>query len=111
MVAAPFFLAGTGLAHAATCPGNGPQPGWVSSPDAIASGHFYAAGVSSQTRGPLAERLESARQNALRNLASLVQVEVRNSLTMEESQRQSGGAVLTESSLRTLTETSTQASL
>lgn len=111
MVAAPFFLAGAGLSQVATCPGNGPQPGWVSSPDAISSEHFYAAGVSSQTHGPLAERLESARQNALRNLSSLIQVEVRNSLTMEQSQRQSGGAVLTESSLRTLTETSTQASL
>lgn len=106
-----FFFGAVPLAGAANCPGNGPRPDWVASPDAIAGAHFHAAGVSSQTLGPLAERLESARQNALRSLASLIQVEVRNSLTMEQSQRQSGGAVLTESTLRTLTETSTQATL
>ncbi|WP_165493106.1 LPP20 family lipoprotein [Hylemonella gracilis] len=106
-----FFFGAAPLAWAATCPGNGPQPGWVSSPDAISGAYFHAAGVSSQSRGPLAERLDSARQNALRSLSSLIQVEVRNSLSMEQSQRQSGGAVLTESTLRTLTETSTQATL
>ena len=110
-VTALFFFGAAPLAWAATCPGNGPQPGWVASPDAISGAFFFAAGVSSQTSGPLAERLDSARQNALRSLASLIQVEVRNSLTMEQSQRQSGGAVLTESTLRTLTETSTQATL
>ncbi|MFO6420654.1 LPP20 family lipoprotein [Hylemonella sp. W303a] len=110
-VTALFFFTAAPLAGAATCPGNGAQPPWVASPDAISGAFFFAAGVSSLSSGPLAERLDSARQNALRSLASLIQVEVRNSLTMEQSQRQSGGAVLTESTLRTLTETSTQATL
>lgn len=98
-------------ALAATCSGSGPRPEWINSPESITDSHYYSAGVSSQTDAPMVERLASARQDALRNLSSLIAVEVRNSLTLEQSRVQGGNKVLTESNLRSLTETSTRASL
>lgn len=98
-------------AYAASCPGGGARPEWVHNPDTITEQHYYSAGVSHQADAPLSERLTSARQDALRNLSSMIQVEVRNALTLEQTRRQGGGTVLTESNLRSLTETSTRASL
>lgn len=98
-------------ALAASCPGGGARPEWTGSPDTITEQHYLSAGVSHQADAPLAERLASARQDALKNLSALIQVEVRNALTLEQTRRQGGGTVLSESNLRSLTETSTRASL
>lgn len=98
-------------AMAASCPGGGARPEWINSPDAITEQHYLSAGVSHQADAPLPERLASARQDALKNLSAMIQVEVRNALTLEQTRRQGGGTVLTESNLRSLTETSTRASL
>ena len=113
-VAAALFLLLVFLSpagEAASCPGGGPRPGWISSPESITEEHFWAAGVSSQKEGPLADRLATAKQDALKNLSEVLQVTVRNQLVLEQQRQQKGSAVLTDSNLRSLTETSTNASL
>lgn len=97
---------------AASCGDDTPRPAWVDSEDQqITERYFIAAGVSSSGRGELADRLSSAKQNATRNLAQLIQVDVKNSLTVEQTQKQLGKNILTEANVQSLTQTSTNLSL
>jgi hypothetical protein len=99
------------LSVRAACTGSGPRPSWIASPDMITEEHYWSAGVSSESGGPLSSRIATARAAALKNLAETLQVNVRSSLELEQKRQQAGGAVLTESNLRSVTETSTNASL
>ncbi len=96
---------------AASCTAGGAKPAWIDNPEAITAKYFWASGVSSSNDGPLAERLASAKQNAIKNLAETIQVNISSSLTLEQTQKQTGAHVLTDSNVRSLTEVSTKASL
>lgn len=106
-----FSLVFSSLSLAAPCAGGGVKPAWIDNPEAITAKYFWASGVSSSNDGPLAERLATAKQNAIKNLAETIQVNVSNSLTLEQTQKQSGAHVLSDSNVRSLTEVSTKASL
>lgn len=97
--------------YAAQCSGGGPKPEWVDSPESITAEHFYAAGVSDNPNASLAERISTAKQNALKNLSEVIQVSVKNSLVLEQSSRNVSGNELTDSNLLSITKTSTNASL
>lgn len=99
------------LSFAAQCGGGGPRPGWVDSPESVTAEYFFAAGVSDDARAPLAERIATAKQNALKNLSEMIEVSVRNDLVLEQSSRNVAGKELTDSSLQSITRTSTNASL
>ncbi len=96
---------------AASCRGSGPRPAWVDSPESIAEGYFYAAGVSADAREPLAERIASARQNALKALSGMIEVSVRDALILEQSSVRRWGSEFTDSKVSAVTQTSTAASL
>lgn len=102
------FFSSSGFAQ---CSGGGSKPAWVDSPESISDEYFSAAGVSDSGGTPLSERNSSAKQNALKNLAAMIEVSVRNSLKLEQTRKESAGKVLTDSNLRSVTETSTSASL
>lgn len=98
------------LSASASCDG-GQKPSWVENPESITPRYFFATGVSSSNDGSLADRRDSAKQNGIKNLAETIQVNVSSSLTLEQTQKQSGAHVLSESNVRNLTEVSTKASL
>ena len=106
-----LLLAVFPLSGFAQCTGGGSKPAWVDSPEAISDGYYSAAGVSDGGSGSLSERNSSAKQNALKNLAELIEVSVMNSLVLEQTRRDNAGKVLTDSNLRSVTKTSTSASL
>lgn len=98
-------------AHALFCSGGGPRPEWVERPEAATDQYLFAAGVSDSARAPLAERIASAKQNALKNLSEMIQVSVRNALVLEQTSRKTRTGEFTDSSLSSVTKTSTEASL
>src|SRR3970282_1445922 len=99
------------LSFAAQCTGSGARPDWVDSPESVTGEYFFAAGVSDAPRAPLAERIATAKQNALKNLSEMIEVSVKNDLVLEESSRNVAGKELTDSNLQSITRTSTNASL
>lgn len=105
------FLSLFSLSGFAQCSGGGSKPAWVDSPESISDEYFSAAGVSDTGSASLSERNSSAKQNALKNLAELIEVSVRSSLKLEQTRRENAGKALTDSNLRSVTETSTSASL
>lgn len=100
------------IGHAA-CDGatSQPKPAWVDTPESVTDQYYYAAGVSDKGSAPLADRLASAKQNALKNLSEIISVDVKNSLVMDQSMKRQGRVVLSESTLQSITKTSTGASL
>ena len=99
------------ISQASQCSGGGPKPGWVDNPETITESHFFAAGVSEDSDAALSDRIATAKQNALKNLSEMIEVSVKNSLLLEQASRTSGGTELTDSSLLSITKTSTNASL
>jgi hypothetical protein len=99
------------LSFAAQCTGSGQRPAWVDSPESVTEEYFFAAGVSDNSRAPLAERIATAKQNALKNLSEMIEVSVKNDLVLEQSSRNVAGKELTDSNLLSITKTSTNASL
>lgn len=99
------------LYSVAQCTGGGAKPAWVDNPETITDEYFFAAGVSDNASASLSDRLATAKQNALKNLAEEIEVSVMNSLVLEQTRRENAGKVLTDSSLRSATKTSTSASL
>jgi tetratricopeptide (TPR) repeat protein len=98
-------------AASAQCGGSGPRPDWIDSPETVTADYFFAAGVSANPRAALAERIATAKQNALRSLSEVIEVSVKNSLVLEQSSRKSWGFELTDSNLSAITQTSSNASL
>lgn len=99
------------LSGSAQCSGGGKKPDWVESPESVTEEYFFAAGVSDDTNAPLADRISSAKQNALKNISEIIEVSVKNSLILEQSSQEKSGKVITDSNLQTITQTSTNASL
>lgn len=99
------------LSFAAQCAGGGARPAWVDSPESVTDKHFFAAGVSDDTKATLADRISSAKQNALKNISEMIEVSVKNSLILEQSSQEKSGRAITDSNLRAITQTSTNASL
>jgi len=95
----------------AACTGGGPKPSWVDSPESVTEEYFYAAGVSDDTNASLADRIASAKQNALKNISEMIEVSVKNSLILEQSTQQKSGNAITDTNLQSITKTSTSASL
>ena len=97
----------------AGCEGGGAaaKPAWVDSPESVTDQYYFAAGVSDKKATSLAERIASAKQNAQKNLAEIIEVDVKNSLVLEQSMKQHGSSALTDTSLLSITKTSTNASL
>jgi len=96
---------------AAQCTGGGAKPAWVDSPESVTDEYFFAAGVSDDVKASLADRISSAKQNALKNISETIEVSVKNSLILEQSSREKSGRAVTESNLLSITQTSTNASL
>lgn len=88
-----------------------PKPAWVDAPESVTDQYYYSAGVSDKGNAPLADRLASAKQNALKNLSEIITVDVKNSLVLDQSMTKRGAVVLTDSTLQSITKTSTSASL
>jgi hypothetical protein len=99
------------ISAAAQCSGGGIKPAWVDSPESISDEYFFAAGVSDNVKASLADRIASAKQNALKSLSEMIEVSVKNSLILEQSSQQKSGKVITDSNLLSITQTSTNASL
>lgn len=99
------------LSFAAKCTGGGAKPEWVDSPESITEEYFFAAGVSDNLNASLSDRISTAKQNALKNLSEVIEVSVKNSLVLEQSSKKIAGHELTDSSLLSITKTSTSASL
>ena len=99
------------LSGAAQCSGGGIKPAWVDSPESVTDEYFFAAGVSDDTKAALADRISSAKQNALKNISEMIEVSVKNSLILEQSSQQKSGKIITDSNLLSITKTSTNASL
>lgn len=99
------------LALAASCTGGGIKPDWVDNPESSTDAYFFAAGVSDKPNAPLSERIAAAKQNALKNLSESIEVSVKNSLILEQSSKSAAGHELTDTSLLSITKTSTSASL
>lgn len=95
----------------AACSGGGAKPAWVDSPESVTDNYFYAAGVSDDTKLALADRISSAKQSALKSLSEIIQVSIKNSLILEQSQRNTKGREFTDSNFSSITQTSTNASL
>lgn len=108
-----LFLSAFTRVCLAACEGGAPKPkpAWVDAPESVTDQYYFAAGVSDKKATSLAERIASAKQNALKNLAEIIEVDVKNSLVLEQSMKQHGGSVLTDTSLQSITKTSTNASL
>jgi hypothetical protein len=87
------------------------KPGWVDSPESVTEAYFFAAGVSDNMKASLSERMALAKQNALANLSGMIEISVKNSLVLEQSNKKISGHELTETSLVAITKTSTNASL
>ena len=87
------------------------RPEWVDSPESVTDAYFFAAGVSDNLKTSLSERMALAKQNALANLSGIIEISVKNSLVLEQSNRKVSGHDLTDSSLLSITKTSTSASL
>lgn len=96
---------------AVQCTGGGARPGWVDSPESVTDEYFFAAGVSDDPRASLADRIATAKQNAIKNLSEMIEVSVKNSLVLEQASRNVAGKELTDSNLLSITRTSTSASL
>lgn len=113
MVAGICLLGSWGypLSSLAQCSGGGVKPAWVDSPESVTDKDFFAAGVSDDTKAPLADRISSAKQNALKNISEVIEVSVKNSLILEQSSQEKSGKAITDSNLRSITQTSTNASL
>jgi hypothetical protein len=99
------------LSVAAQCGGSGARPDWIDSPESVTEEYLFAAGVSDDPKASLAERISTAKQNALKNLSEVIEVSVKNSLVLEQSSRNVAGKELTDSNLQSITKTSTSASL
>lgn len=99
------------LSSAAQCSGGGIKPAWVDSPELVTDEYFFAAGVSDDTKAALADRISSAKQNALKNISEMIEVSVKNSLILEQSSQEKSGKIITDSNLLSITKTSTNASL
>lgn len=99
------------LSSLAQCSGGGAKPAWVDSPESVTNEYFFAAGVSDDTKAALADRISSAKQNALKNISEVIEVSVKNSLILEQSRQEKSGKAITDSNLRSITQTSTNASL
>lgn len=99
------------LSIAAGCTGGGPKPDWIDNPESNTEAYFFAAGVSDKLNAPLAERIAAAKQNALKNLSESIEISVKNSLILEQSSKGTAGHELTDTSLLSITKTSTSASL
>ncbi|HMC12828.1 MAG TPA: hypothetical protein VKG67_00600, partial [Gallionellaceae bacterium] len=97
----------------AGCDGGAPRakPAWVDSPESVTDQYYYASGVSDKGAASLADRLASAKQNALKNLSEIIEVDVKNSLVLDQTMKRHGSETLTDSSLQSITKTSTSASL
>src|SRR5512145_734376 len=106
-----FWLLAVSSVFAAQCGGSGVKPDWIDSPESVTEEYFFAAGVSDDPKAPLAERIATAKQNALKNLSEMIEVSVRNSLVLEQSRRNVAAKELTDSNLLSITRTSTSASL
>lgn len=104
-------LCGYPLSGLAQCSGGGARPAWVDSPESVTDEYFFAAGVSDDTKAPLADRISSAKQNALKNISEVIEVSVKNSLILEQSRQEKSGKAINESNLLSITQTSTSASL
>ena len=98
-------------AYSAQCAVSGARPEWVDSPESVTDQYFFAAGVSDDPNASLSDRISTAKQNALKNLSEVIEVSVKNSLVLEQSSRKVAGQELTDSSLLSITKTSTNASL
>jgi hypothetical protein len=88
-----------------------PKPAWVDTPETVTDQFYFAAGVSDKGNAPLAERIASAKQNALKNLSEIITVDVKNALVMDQSMKKTGSVALSETTLQSITRTSTSASL
>ena len=111
LVAALLGILFSKVSFAAQCGGSGARPDWIDSPESITDEYFFAAGVSDDPKASLAERISTAKQNALKNLSEEIEVSVKNSLVLEQSSRNVAGKELTDSNLQSITKTSTNASL
>lgn len=88
-----------------------PKPEWVDSPESVTEAYFFAAGVSDNMKASLSERMALAKQNALANLSGIIEISVKNSLVLEQSNKKISGHDLTDTNLVSITKTSTSASL
>ncbi len=116
IIRAAFSVVLSGLlfssaSFAVQCSGGGAKPDWVEIPESVTDEYFFAAGVSDDPRASLAERIATAKQNALKSLSEVIEVSVKNSLVLEQSSRNVAGKELTDSTLLSITKTSTNASL
>ena len=107
-----FFLP---LSFASNCDGDSTKPEarpeWIDSPESVTDAYFFAAGVSDNLNASLSERMGLAKQNAMANLSGIIETSVKNSLVLEQSNKKISGHELTDSSLLSITKTSTSASL
>ena len=87
------------------------RPDWIDSPESVTEQYFFAAGVSDNLKISLSERIALAKQNALANLSGIIETSVKNSIVLEQSNKKISGHDLTDSSLLSITKTSTNASL
>jgi hypothetical protein len=99
------------LISSAQCSDGGAKPAWVDSPESVTDEYLFAAGVSDDTKAALADRISTAKQNALKNISEMIEVSVKNSLILEQSSQGKSGKIITDSNLLSITKTSTSASL
>jgi len=100
------------FAWAQRCGDGRPRPAWISQPESSDDTHYYSANVSDASASSQAARMASARQNASIALAQIIQVQVANRLTTEVSRTSATGkATLTASQMKSVSESSTQATV
>ena len=88
------------------------KPTWVSQLESVDNEYYYAAGVADRKAELEEQRIAVARQNALKSLAEMIQVTVKNDLRQVQSAiSKTGASTLSESSVNSVTESSTTASL
>lgn len=86
------------------------QPDWTFESPAI-EGYYVGVGLAESYGIGADEQIEQARQSALNDLSSSIEVSVRSSLSVDIKEKKSGGRSLVDSDVRQITETITDTSL
>ncbi|MFA7268141.1 MAG: hypothetical protein WC073_02230 [Sterolibacterium sp.] len=106
----------SGLSSGATCdfiPAR-PKPAWVGFEkdfSRIDGDYFEGVGFWERGNANPNEQIKQSRQAALESLVTSIQVNVKTSLVQETSKRETSGVAVAESSLKSVTEATTQISL
>jgi hypothetical protein len=110
---AAVFFAVSGYSWAASCGDGRARPAWVSQQlEQRDDAFYYAVGVSDASASSQSGRIASAKQQALKELAETIQVSVKSFLETTTSRVAGAGKpVLSESTLKGVTEISASASL